>query len=82
MKPETADFLDKAREDLADGRKIAAIPLPKVAARCAYFAAFHAAESLIYELSGKIAKTHSGVRSEFSRLYRKLPGAEDWLPGF
>lgn len=82
MKPETADFLDKAREDLADGRKIAAIPLPKVAARCAYFAAFHAAEALIYELSGKIAKTHSGVRSEFSRLYRKLPGTEDWLPRF
>ena len=82
MKPETEDFLEKAREDLADARKIAAIPLPKVAARSAYFAAFHAAEAFIYELTGKIVKTHSGVRSEFSRLRKDFPGAEEWLSKF
>jgi len=29
---------------------------------------FHAAEALIFERTGKIAKTHSGVRTEFARL--------------
>jgi uncharacterized protein (UPF0332 family) len=82
LKPETEDFLERAREDLADARKIAAIPLPKIAARCAYFVAFHAAEAFIYELTGKIVKTHSGVRSEFSRLRKDFPGAEEWLSKF
>ena len=40
---------------------------PKVAARSAYYAAFHAAEALIFERIGKVAKTHKGVRSEFAR---------------
>jgi hypothetical protein len=33
MKAETADYLVKARATLADARKIAALPLPHVAAR-------------------------------------------------
>ena len=82
MKPETEDFLERAREDLADARKIAALPLPKIAARSAYFVAFHAAEAFIYELTGKVVKTHNGVRSEFSRLRKDLPGAETWLSKF
>jgi uncharacterized protein (UPF0332 family) len=68
VKPEAADYLDKARNDLEDARKIAAIGLSRVAARCAYYAAFHAAEAFIVEITGKIAKTHSGVRAEFARL--------------
>ena len=52
------------------------IPLPKVAARTAYYAAFHAAEAFIVERSGKVAKTHSGVRSEFARLLKSLPASE------
>jgi uncharacterized protein (UPF0332 family) len=82
LKPETEEFLERARDDLADAKKIAAIPLPKVAARSAYFAAFHAAEAFIYELTGKVVKTHSGVRSEFSRLRKGFPGAEKWLSKF
>jgi len=82
MKPETSDFLARAAEDLADGRKIATLPLPKATARCAYFAAFHAAEAFIFERSGKVAKTHSGVESEFSRLFRTVSGAEERLPRF
>ena len=68
MKPETGKFLDKARGDLADAKKIVAIELANVAARSAYYAAFHAAEAFIFERTGKVAKTHSGVRSEFARL--------------
>ncbi len=63
MTPEARDYLDKALEDLDEARKILAIHLSKAAARSAYYAAFHAAEALIVERSGRIAKTHSGVRT-------------------
>jgi uncharacterized protein (UPF0332 family) len=71
--PEAADYLNKARDDLDDAGKIAAIGLAKVAARAAYYAAFHAAEAFIIERTGKIAKTHSGLRSEFARLAKETP---------
>jgi uncharacterized protein (UPF0332 family) len=74
--PEAKDYLDKARDDLDDARKIAAIHLAKVAARSAYYAAFHAAEALIIERTGKVAKTHSGVRTEFARLLKDTSGGE------
>jgi hypothetical protein len=35
--PEAKDYLDKARDDLSDARKIAAIGLAKVAARSANY---------------------------------------------
>jgi uncharacterized protein (UPF0332 family) len=73
VRPETRKFLDKARSDLSDAKKIAAIELTNVAARSAYYAAFHAAEGLIFERTGKVAKTHSGVRSEFARLSKDTP---------
>jgi uncharacterized protein (UPF0332 family) len=73
VKPEAADYLSKARDDLNDARKIAAIGLGKVAARSAYYAAFHAAEAFIVEQTGKIAKTHTGLRTEFARLAKGVP---------
>ena len=82
MTPEARDYLDKAREDLDDARKIAGIPLAKVAARSAYYAAFHAAEAFIIERTGRVAKTHSGVRTEFARLLKDAPGAERALLTF
>ena len=63
MKAETADYLAKARTTLADARHIVALPLPHIAALEAYLAVFHAAEAYIFELTGKVAKTHRGVRS-------------------
>lgn len=72
MMPEVAAYLDKAAEDLADARKILAIPLPKVAARSAYYVAFHAAEALLLARTGRIAKTHTGLRSALSQVF---PGA-------
>lgn len=73
-----AQFLEKARSDLNDGHKIASIGLAHVAARCAYYAAFHAAEALIMERTGKIAKTHSGVRAEFARLLKGTPTGREF----
>lgn len=82
MTPEAKDYLVKAREDLGDARKIAGISLAKVAARSAYCAAFYAAEALIIERAGNVARTHSGVRTEFARLTKDAPGGERALLTF
>jgi uncharacterized protein (UPF0332 family) len=50
-----------------------------VAARLAYYAAFHAAEAFIVDQSGKVAKTHTGVRAEFARLSKGDPNARGML---
>lgn len=76
MKPETADYLAKARESLDEAQKTFQIGLMKVAARATYFVAFHAAQALIFERAGKVAKTHSGVHAEFARLTLVKPGLD------
>ena len=73
MKVETADYLAKAKATLADAQKIATLPLPHIAAREAYLAAFHAAEAYIFEHTEKAARTHRGVQAEFARLARAEP---------
>jgi len=80
VKPEAADYLDKARTDFEDAKKIAAIGVARVAARCAYYAMFHAAEAFIVESTGKVAKTHSGVRAEFARLAKETPAIDRSFP--
>jgi uncharacterized protein (UPF0332 family) len=68
--PEAQYYLNSARQDIDDTRKILAAGVWRIAARSAYYAAFHAAEALIVERTGRIAKTHSGVRAEFARLVK------------
>lgn len=81
MKAETVLMLEKARWHLANARTIVAANIPEVAAREAYYAAFHAAEAYIFEVTGKIAKTHKGVHGEFSRLAKDDPHfTSDFLP--
>ena len=75
MTREIEESLEKAHIELEDAEKIALIGLGRPAARSAYYAAFNAAEAIILARTGKIAKTHSGVRSEFARLM-KDSGAE------
>jgi uncharacterized protein (UPF0332 family) len=70
--PEAARFLDKARQCLADAVLYQPI-VPRIAAREAYLAAYHAAEALLYERTGKIAKTHRGLRAQFARLAKDEP---------
>lgn len=69
MTPEAGRFLDKAHECLADAR-LYQMQVPRIAGREAYLSAFHAAEALVHDRTGKVAKTHRGVRSEFARLTR------------
>jgi uncharacterized protein (UPF0332 family) len=44
-----------------------------VAAREPYLAVYHTASAYIFERTGKAAKTHRGVRSQFNRLARDEP---------
>ena len=73
MKPESADYLAKPRECLDAGERIAALPLPEVAAKEAYLAAYHAAHAFIFEKTGKVIKTQGGMRTMFALLSRDDP---------
>lgn len=82
LTPEVAAILDKATEDLADARKIMTIPLPKVGARSAYYVAFHAAEALLLARTGRIAKTHTGLRTALAKLLLDTSGEDRGLLTF
>lgn len=73
MRPETADYLERARACLADAQQIAALPLPHIAAREAYLAAYHAGEAYVFERMGRPAKTHRGLRAMIARLAKDDP---------
>jgi uncharacterized protein (UPF0332 family) len=81
MKPESAGFLRKAREFLLKA-KDALEHWPDEAGRAAYLAAFHAAQALIFENTGNVAKTHSGVRGQFGRLTQNDPRCDADLRSF
>jgi uncharacterized protein (UPF0332 family) len=66
--PESARFLQNADDQLERGRTMLATGLNYDAGRAAYLAAFHAAQAIIFERSGKVVKTHKGVNIEFLRL--------------
>ena len=61
MTPEANEHLDKARQGLTRARTILGAGIGEDAGRNAYLAAFHAAQALIAELTGKDGKTHKGV---------------------
>jgi hypothetical protein len=66
--PEAGLFLDKARQSLAIADYMVG-EWPAEAGRSAYLAAFHAAQALIAERTGRAAvKTHKGVNASFQRL--------------
>ena len=68
MTPEAEGHPDKARQSLIKaGGLLDVMHYSDEAARAAYLAAFHAAQALISERTGRIAKSHSGVRSAFCR---------------
>ncbi len=73
MTPEAARFLQNAEKHLERGNIMLGAHLHDDAARAAYLAAFHAAQALIFERTGKVAKTHRGVQNEFLRLTKDDP---------
>jgi hypothetical protein len=71
--PDAKEHLDKARRCLIRARTILAAGVGEDPGRNAYLAAFHAAQALIAERTGKDAKTHKGVHAQFARLTRNEP---------
>jgi len=82
VKPETAQYLDKARQALEEVRAVVGIELAEAAGRAAYLAAFHAAQALIFERSHKVPRTHRGVHAQFSRLAKDIPEMGSERPRF
>jgi uncharacterized protein (UPF0332 family) len=70
MKEAAAAYLAKARQALDKARRVFAIGLYDEAGRHAYYAAFHAAQALLFERTDKVHATHQGVKAEFARLAR------------
>ena len=69
MTPEAEHYLEKAQQCLSNARAELDIRLSNDAGRNAYLAVFHAAQALIFERTGKVAKTDRGVHSEFANLH-------------
>ena len=82
MTPEAARYLDKAQRCMLNAQMSLGINLTNDAGRGAYLAAFHAAQALIFERTGKVAKTHMGVHGLFVQLVKEEPQLDDRLPGF
>jgi uncharacterized protein (UPF0332 family) len=79
MTPESEDSLAAAERTLLHARGNLSINIPDQDARMAYYAQFHAAQALIFERTGKAAKTHKGVHKEFHRLARAEPTSSPGL---
>lgn len=73
MTPEASRFLRNAENHLERGLVMLGVHLNDDAARATYLAAFHAAQAIIFDLTGKVAKTHRGVQNEFFQLTRDDP---------
>ena len=82
MKPQTAAFLEKARELLDQATTMMGVGLNEPAGRTAYLGALHAAQALIFENTDKVASSHRGVQSEFWRLTKDDPRVDDELRAF
>jgi uncharacterized protein (UPF0332 family) len=82
VKEQTAAYLEKARDLLAQAETMLSVRLYEPAGRTAYLAGFHAAQALIFETSGRTYKRHGGVQGEFSRLVRNDPRVDDQIRAF
>jgi uncharacterized protein (UPF0332 family) len=82
VKEQTGAYLDKAREVLGQAEAMFGIGLNEPAGRTAYLAGFHGAQALIFERTGRVFKSHSGVHGEFSRLVKDDPRVDDQLRAF
>jgi uncharacterized protein (UPF0332 family) len=72
MMPEAQLHLDKARDHLIKAQD-ALEKHPDEAGRCASLAAFHSAQAMISERTGRVAKTPAGAHSQFNLLAKNEP---------
>jgi len=71
LSPESVDYFGSAERILADAEIILQAGRNEVAAREAYSVMLQATRAIIFEKTGQAPKTHSGARSELSRLIRE-----------
>jgi len=71
--PEAERFLQNADDHLERGQTMLAAGLNYDAGRATYLAAFHASQAIIFERTGKVAKTNKGVNIEFLRVTKDDP---------
>jgi uncharacterized protein (UPF0332 family) len=77
------DYIAKSHRLLQRSGRLVETPEDfEVAARDACMAAFHAAEAVILARTGRIAKTHRGVRSELSRIGLSEPRLQQDFAAF
>jgi uncharacterized protein (UPF0332 family) len=82
VKPETARFIEFARDMLGRAGQMCSIHLNDDAGRAAYLVCFHVAQAIIFEREGRVLKTHRGVQAEFHRILKDDPRADKELMGF
>lgn len=71
MSPESINYLDVAERQLAQAERALEARLFEFATREAYLTALSAARAIIFERTGNVPKTHSGARSQLTRLKRE-----------
>ena len=82
MKPETARFVEFARDMLNRASQVCSIQLSDDAGRAPYLACFHDAQAIIFERAGRVLKSYQGVQTEFNRIMKDDPRADKELVGF
>jgi uncharacterized protein (UPF0332 family) len=80
--PQAERFLQNADDHSGRGQAMIAADLNDDAGRAAYLAAFHAAQAVIFERTGKVYKSHKGVNIEFLRLTKNDPHFSPEQRGF
>ena len=68
MSPRSSEFMEQARERLADAQKILGLAHPAVVVNTAYYAMLNAARAALSERD-EHAKTHSGTWTLFSATF-------------
>jgi uncharacterized protein (UPF0332 family) len=81
MSPRSEEFMEMARERLADAQNILDVAHPALIVSAAYYAMLNAANAALSE-RGEHAKTHSGTWTLFSKVFVATGGFDRELYGF
>jgi uncharacterized protein (UPF0332 family) len=82
VKEQTSAYLEKSRDLLGRADTMIGAGLTDDAGRTAYLAGLHAAQAFIFETTGRVYKSHSGVQREFSRVVKDDPRVDTGLRAF